>query len=102
MFGVHSEAITCQVNFHTDESGKVGKGANAIVSRLYYFFEVHGLREMDVFLHTDSCTAQNKNNTVHPRLSERRLSGSSIIRTSQTVDYVIEKHVYACATYLLS
>ena len=27
--------------------------------------------------------------TVHPRLSEPRLSGSSIIRTSQTADYAI-------------
>ena len=27
---------------------------------------------------------------MHPRLSEPRLSGSSIIRTSQTADYVIK------------
>ena len=43
-----------------------------------------------------------KDITMHPRLSEPPLSGSSIIRTSQKINYVILKRVYACASYPLS
>ena len=64
MFGVHCEAIPRQINFLTDESGEVGKGANSVISRLHYFFDVHGLGETDVYLHADNCTGQNKNNAV--------------------------------------
>ena len=56
VFGVHCEAIPRQINFITDESGEVGKGANAVISRLHYFFDVHGLGETDVYLHADNCT----------------------------------------------
>ena len=38
----------------------MGKGANAVVSMLHHFFEVHGLGE-DVHLHADNCGGQNKN-----------------------------------------
>ena len=46
-----------------DEAVDMGKGANAVVSMLYRFFEVHGLGE-DVNLHTDNCGGQNKNNIM--------------------------------------
>ena len=64
MFGVHCEAIPRQINFITDESGEVGKGANAVISRLHYFFYVHGLGETYVYLHADNCTGQNKHNAM--------------------------------------
>ena len=48
VFGVNCEAIPRQINFLTDESGEVGKGANAVISRLHYFFETHGLGEKRV------------------------------------------------------
>ena len=38
IFGVNCEAIPRQVNFLTDEAGDCGKGVNAVVSRIHYFF----------------------------------------------------------------
>ena len=43
IFGVSCEALPRQINFLTDEAGDCGKGANAVISRLHFFFEVHGL-----------------------------------------------------------
>ena len=62
VFGVNCEALPRQINFLTDEAGDCGKGANAVVSRLHYFFENHGLGEREVHLHADNCCGQNKNN----------------------------------------
>ena len=62
VLGTHCETILCQVNSLTDESGEVGKRANAVFSRLHYF--LHGLGETDIFLHADNCTGQNKNSTI--------------------------------------
>ena len=56
VFGVHCESIPRQINFLTDESGELGKGANSVISRLDYFFDVHGLGETDVYLHADNIT----------------------------------------------
>lgn len=75
VFGVNCEAIPRQVNFLTDESGEVGKGANAVISRLHYFFEHHGLGEKQVYLHADNCTGQNKNNALLQYLLWRVLTG---------------------------
>ena len=52
------------MNFLTDEAGDCGKGANAVVSQLDFFFDHHGFVEKDVFLHADNCTGQNKNNCM--------------------------------------
>ena len=41
-----------------------GKGANAVISRLHYYFEHYGLGEEEVFLHADNCAGQNKNNVM--------------------------------------
>lgn len=38
IFGVCCEALPRQVNFLIDEAGSVGKGANATISYLHYFF----------------------------------------------------------------
>ena len=51
IFGVCCEALPRQVNYLIDEAVDVGKGANAIVSMLHHFFEVHGLGEENVHLH---------------------------------------------------
>ena len=77
MFGVHYEAIPRQINFLTDESGEVGKGVNAVISRLN-FFRVHGLGETDVYLHADNCTGQNKNNTMINYCRDRRVAACTL------------------------
>ena len=61
MFGVHCEAVPCQVNFLCNEAGDCGKGANTVVSQLHYYLENHGMGETDMYLHADNCTGQNKN-----------------------------------------
>ena len=62
-------------NFITDESRETGKGAIALVSRLHYFFENHGLGEEDIYLHADNCASQNKNNLIVQYLMRRILTG---------------------------
>ena len=64
IFGVNCEAIPRQINFLTDEAGDCGKGANAVISRLHYFFDNLSLRERVALLHADNCTGQNKNNAM--------------------------------------
>ena len=54
----------------------MGKGANTVVSMLHHFFEVHGLSEKDVHLHTDNCGGQNKNNIMVGYLLWRVLTGN--------------------------
>ena len=71
VFGVNCEALPRQVNFLTDEAGDCGKGANAVVSRLDFFFHNHGFGEKDVFLHADNCTGQNENNCMVQYLAWR-------------------------------
>ena len=71
VFGVNCEALPRQVNFLTDEAGDCGKGANAVVSRLDFFFDHHGFGEKHVFLHADNCTGQNKNNCMVQYLAWR-------------------------------
>ena len=75
LFGICCEAIPRQVNFIIDEASNVGKGANAVVSMLDYFFNHHGLGETTVSLHADNCTGQNKNNTMMQYLMWRVLTG---------------------------
>lgn len=75
VFGVNCEALPRQINFLTDEAGDCGKGANAVVSRIHFFFENHGFGETDVYLHADNCTGQNKNNCMLQYLSWRTMTG---------------------------
>ena len=75
MFGMNCEAIPRLVNFLTDESGEAGRGANAVISRLHFFFEEHGLGEKSVHLHADNCTGQNKNNSMMDYLMWRVMTG---------------------------
>ena len=56
------EAIPQQVNFLIDEAVTAGKGANATISYVHYYFAHHGLGETDAHLNADNCAGQNKNN----------------------------------------
>ena len=46
-----------------------------MISRLHYFFDVHGLGVTDVFLHMDNCTGQNKDNAMINYLMWRVMTG---------------------------
>ena len=83
MFGVHCEAIPRQINFLSDESGEIGKGANAVI------FDVHGLGETDVFLHAENCTGQNKNNATIDYLMWRVMTGR---HTNITYSFLVVGH----------
>ena len=71
LLGICCEAIPHQINFIIDD---VGKGANAVVRMLDYFY-CHGLGETTVTLHADNCTGQNKNNTMMQYLMWRVMTG---------------------------
>lgn len=89
LFGICCEAIPRQVNFVIDEASDIGKGANAVVSMLDYFFNHHGLGETNVILHADNCTGQNKNNTMMQYLMWRVLTG---LHHSITISFMIVGH----------
>ena len=89
VFAVDCEAIPRPINFLTDEYGEVGKGENAVISRLHYFFDVHSLGETGVFLHTDNCTGQNKNNVMIDYLMWRVMAGR---HTNFTYSFLIVGH----------
>ena len=56
------EGLPRQVNFLIDEAVSTGKGANATISYVHFYFQHHGLGETDAQLSADNCTGQNKNN----------------------------------------
>lgn len=60
LFGVNCEAIPRQVNFLCDESGNCGKGANAVISQLHYYFENHGLGD-----YKSTVTALSETGIIH-------------------------------------
>lgn len=62
IFGVMCEAVPQQVNFLIDEAASAGKGANATISYVHYYFAHLGLGETDVHLNADNCSGQNRNN----------------------------------------
>ena len=62
IFGVMCEGVPREVNFLIDEAVTTGKGANATISYIHYYFEHHGLQETDIYLNADNCAGQNKNN----------------------------------------
>ena len=62
IFGVMCEAIPQQVNFLIDEASLAGKGANATISYVHFYFEHHGLGETNAHLNADNCAGQTKNN----------------------------------------
>ena len=62
IFGVMCEAIPQQLNFLIDEAATTGKGANATISYIHYYFKHHGLGETDAHLKAENCAGQNKKN----------------------------------------
>ena len=94
IFGVCCESLPRQVNFLIDEAGSMGKGANATISYLHYFFENHGIGETDVHLHADNCCGQNKNSYVLWYLAWRVMVG---LHQSCTYSFLIVGHTkFAC------
>ena len=89
VFGINCEAIPRHLNFLTDEAGERSKGANYVISRLHYFFEMHGLGEKVVYLHADNCTGQNKNNCMIHYLVWRALTNR---HSSLTLSFFIVGH----------
>ena len=87
IFGVCCEAIPRQINYLIDEAVDIGKGANAVVSMLHHFFEVHGLGE-DVHLHADNW-GSNKKNIIVGYLLWRVLTG---LYENITLSFMIAGH----------
>ena len=85
VFSVNCEALPRQINL-TDEAGDCGKGVNAVVSRLHYFFEN---QEKEVHLHADNCTSQNKNNCMMHYLIWRTLTRRHI---TITISFLVVGH----------
>ena len=73
IFGVMCEGIPRQVNFLIDKAASTGKGANATISYVHYYFQHHGLGETDALLNVDNCAGQNKTNYFLWYLSWRTL-----------------------------
>ena len=84
VFGVCYEGIPHQVNYLIDEASETGKGANTVVSLLHHFLEHHGLGEVNLHLHADNCSGQNKNNTVL-QVHTRHITHTSILRHASNV-----------------
>ena len=63
LFGVACEPLGTQVNYIFDESEAVGKGANATISLMHHFLEVHGMKVANLLLHADNCIGQKR--TMH-------------------------------------
>ena len=77
------------MNFIIDEASDIGKGANAVVSMLDYFFNHHGLGETTVMLHADNCTGQKKNNTMMQYLIRKVLTG---LHHTITISFMVVGH----------
>ena len=89
IFGVMCEGIPRQVNFLIDEAASAGKGANATISYVHYYFQHHGLGETDALLNADNCAGQNKNNYFLWYLSWRTLME---LHRSITYSFLIAGH----------
>ena len=89
LFGVCCEGLPRQVNFLIDEAHLIGKGSNAVVSFLHYFFSNYGLGETTVHLHCDNCSGQNKNNFVLFYLMWRVATG---LHESITLNFLVAGH----------
>ncbi|XP_061180147.1 uncharacterized protein LOC133188656 [Saccostrea echinata] len=63
-FGICCEGSGTQIFYLVDEAQHTNKGANIVTSMLHHHFIYHGLGEVDVKLHMDNCSGQNKNNAV--------------------------------------
>lgn len=60
IFGVMYETIWQQVNFLIDEACSAGKGANASISYVDFYFEHHRFGEKNAHLNAGNCAGQKK------------------------------------------
>ena len=56
IFRVMCEGLRRQVDFLIDEAADTGKGENAIISYVHYYFNHHGLGDKDAHLNADNYT----------------------------------------------
>ena len=63
-FSDFSEPLGTKVNYLIDEAHACGKGANTVISYLHHYLNTHAPHVLQLFLHDDNCTGQNKNNYV--------------------------------------
>ena len=95
IFGVNNEAVPRQVNYLLDENDTIGAdgkhchGPNTVASLLHHFFEVHGLGELECYLHADNCGGQNKNKTIVAYLAWRVMCG---LHQKITISFMITGH----------
>lgn len=89
IFGICCEALPQQMNYLIDEGMCVSKGSNMVISLLHHFFENFGLGEMEVDLHCDNCSGQNKNRFVLWYLAWRVMRG---LHTNITVNFMPPGH----------
>ena len=50
-----------QINYLIGEGMCMGKGGNCVISLLHHHLQHYGLGEVDLVLHADNCSGQNKN-----------------------------------------
>lgn len=62
LFGINNEATHIQTNITIDEEDITGKGANAVISMLDYYFNNNSAE--NIILFADNCVGQNKNNAL--------------------------------------
>ena len=60
IFGVMYETVRQQVNFLIDEACSAGKGANASISYVDFYFEHHRFGEKNAHLNAGNCAGQKK------------------------------------------
>lgn len=77
------------MNYLTDEAGDCGKGANVVISQLHHYLDNHGFGETDLYLHTDNCTGQNKNNCMLHYLAWRTMTNR---HTNITLSFLVVGH----------
>lgn len=89
IFGVCCEGIPQQVNFLIDEAHCIGKGSDAVISYLHFFFANYGLGETNLDLHCDNCSGQNKNRYVVWYLAWRCMVG---LHDNITLNFLVTGH----------
>ena len=63
------------MNYLIDEGVSIGKGANCTISLLHHFLSHHNFGEINLVLHADNCSGQNKNRYVMQYLAWRVSTG---------------------------
>lgn len=81
LFGVCNDGTHQQVNYMFSESQSIGTngtkahGANAVISMLHHYLEIHSAHEDNCHFHADNCVGQNKNRYLIGYLTWRVITG---------------------------